>query len=116
MLIPLFRLKDNCPISYMPSWLRGHVSKCKLTQGLWRYFCMHFDFRTGRLTNLPREKNIKGSYNSLFKTAGESFYVQTHARIGVLIQSQLQTENGQLITDYAKQFQNLDRDLSGSSN
>ena len=42
--------------------------------------------------------------------------MQTHARIGVLIQSQLQIENGQLTTDYAKKFQNLDRDFSGSSN
>lgn len=64
--------------------------------------CISIDFRTGHLTNLPREKKIKGSYNSLFKTAGESLYVQTHARIGVLIQSQLQIENGQLTTDYAK--------------
>ena len=42
--------------------------------------------------------------------------MQTHTRIGVLIQSQLQIENGQLTTDYAKKFQNLDRDLFGSSN
>lgn len=71
---------------------------------------------SGHLTNLPREHKINGSYNSLFETAGESFYVQTHARIGVLIQSQLQIENGQLTTDYVKKFQNLGRDLCGSSN
>ena len=101
---------DNCPISFSPSWLCDHVSKCKLTQGFWRYFCTRFGFQvTWPICRLSIELTA-------LTTAGESFYVQTHTRIGVLIQSQLQIENGQLTTDYAKKFQHLDRDLFGSSN